>query len=345
MRHGLRLDRDPRASWADREARPYDTPLADGALPAAAADALRPLGLATIASSPFRRCLQTSGAVARGLGVAGVRVSSDLGELMVAVRRDAPACGRLEPLDDAAVAAALGDGVALAARGGDGPPWDEAPDDGARRLVTSPGPNLPYFDARAPPRLGRAPARRGASARRDRATRPNAGRSDSRPWKARRDRSPRRSRRSERSRRPTAGSSSSRTATSSAPRRRPSRGASPPARSSAGEDGAALRNGSVASTPIRPACGRLRRPRRALDALETVEDARGEASTSAQVAYDVPECGFLAFDASAGLDGAAAILAADRVLLLDGAASDGSDGSDGGAGSDGSDGSAGSDAG
>ena len=106
-------------------------------------------------------------------------------------------------------------------------------------------------------------------------------------------------------------------------------------RNSAGEDGAALRNGSVASTPMRPARGRLRRPRRALDALESVEDARGEASTSAQVAYDVPECGFLAFDASAGLDGAAAILAADRVLLLDGAASDGSDGS---AGSDGGDG-------
>ena len=153
MRHGLRLDRDPRASWADREARPYDTPLADGALPAAAADALRPLGLGTIASSPFRRCLQTAGAVARGLGVAGVRVSSDLGELMVAVRRDAPACGRLEPLDDAAVAAALGDGVALAARGGGGdPPWDEAPDVGARRFVKRPGPNLPYFDARAPRR-------------------------------------------------------------------------------------------------------------------------------------------------------------------------------------------------
>ena len=157
MRHGLRLDRDPRASWADREARPYDTPLADGALPAAAADALRPLGLATIASSPFRRCLQTAGAVARGLGVAGVRVSSDLGELMVAVRRDAPACGRLEPLDDAAVAAALGDGVALAARCGDDVPWDEAPDDGARRFVKRPGPNLPYFNARAPPRRDALP--------------------------------------------------------------------------------------------------------------------------------------------------------------------------------------------
>lgn len=222
MRHGLRLDRDPRASWSDREARPYDTPLADGALPAAAADALRPLGLATIASSPFRRCLQTAGAVARGLGVAGVRVSSDLGELMVAVRRDAPACGRLDPLDDAAVAAALGDGVALAARGGDGPPWDEAPDDGARRFV------------------------------------------------------------------------------------------------------AAVR-------ALAAAHGRL--------LVVTHGDLVGAAAQAfaGRVAYDVPECGFLAFDASAGLDGAAAILAADRVLLLDGAASDGSDGSDGSAGSDGGD--------
>ncbi|CAN0578515.1 unnamed protein product, partial [Ectocarpus sp. 12 AP-2014] len=56
--------------WPDRALRPYDSPIVDTDLPARQAKALGRLGMGSqtvIICSPFRRCLQTAGVVARTL--------------------------------------------------------------------------------------------------------------------------------------------------------------------------------------------------------------------------------------------------------------------------------------
>jgi hypothetical protein len=112
MRHSLRLDvyaaeRIPsspelQAAWPDRATRPFDTPLLPGdeavARARAAAAEMTARGgdcastelVAVIVSSPFRRCLQTAGIVARELGVARVHVDLALGEMMHHVTRMLP---------------------------------------------------------------------------------------------------------------------------------------------------------------------------------------------------------------------------------------------------------------
>lgn len=112
MRHSLRLDvyaaeRIPtspelQAAWPDRASRPFDTPLLPGdeavARARAAAAEMTARGsdgtstelVAVIVSSPFRRCLQTAGIVARELGVARVHVDLALGEMMHHVTRMLP---------------------------------------------------------------------------------------------------------------------------------------------------------------------------------------------------------------------------------------------------------------
>jgi len=138
MRHSVRLDDAvDGALWDDAGARPYDPPISDAALPGAACAALAHLRIGAVACSPFRRCVETAGHVARALGVCAVVRDARLGELMHRVR----ACGGAGPLSyrsDADVDAALGPGVA---RGGPtrgrAPNWDEAPGDGARRFLSA----------------------------------------------------------------------------------------------------------------------------------------------------------------------------------------------------------------
>jgi broad specificity phosphatase PhoE len=130
MRHSARLDGDRAflasaaaggaaalAAWPDRAARPFDTPICDDALPGAAAraaaQAVGGRGVVAIVCSPFRRTLQTAGHCARALGLARVRVHFGLGEAMYAVAKHLPADGRFSYLDAAAMADALGEGVAL----------------------------------------------------------------------------------------------------------------------------------------------------------------------------------------------------------------------------------------
>lgn len=143
MRHSVRLDADPDATWGDRETRPYDSPIVDSELPGAAAARLEALGLTAIASSPFRRCLETAGVVARALGIGAVHVHFGLGELMHQVRACARGFERVEeleelvPLSDADADAALGAGVALASRVSGDVEWREGVDAGQARFLAA----------------------------------------------------------------------------------------------------------------------------------------------------------------------------------------------------------------
>jgi broad specificity phosphatase PhoE len=94
MRHSVRADSKSGALWPDCSSRPYDPPIIDSELPQRAAlELVRALGGSKIhreiriVSSPFRRCLQTAGIVARALEVASVDVHLSLGEAMVHVAR------------------------------------------------------------------------------------------------------------------------------------------------------------------------------------------------------------------------------------------------------------------
>ena len=91
MRHSERLDDEydmakkdwnsiPKELWLDRLERPYDTPIVLTELPQDAAKKLLKYHIAKIVSSPFRRCLQTAGVLARELGVRQVTVKNTLGE-------------------------------------------------------------------------------------------------------------------------------------------------------------------------------------------------------------------------------------------------------------------------
>jgi broad specificity phosphatase PhoE len=131
MRHSRRLDEDSAATWVDKATRPYDTPIADRDLPVATATELRARGIpvSAIVSSPFRRCLNTAGEVARTLGIREVSVDMALAEMMEQVRLTLARCGSaataVEYLDEAAMQAELGDGVALAGVTGVAPPLAE----------------------------------------------------------------------------------------------------------------------------------------------------------------------------------------------------------------------------
>lgn len=77
--------------WPDKALRPYDSPIVDMDLPARQAQELVQHGFGKdtlILCSPFRRCLQTAGVVARTLGVAGVTVHLEIGERMDKVRKE-----------------------------------------------------------------------------------------------------------------------------------------------------------------------------------------------------------------------------------------------------------------
>ncbi|KAJ1445704.1 hypothetical protein M885DRAFT_291509 [Pelagophyceae sp. CCMP2097] len=90
MRHSVRVDADEAATWDDRHIRPYDTPISDFGLPLREAAKLRTYGVVAIVSSPFRRCLQTAGVLARALKVDAVTVHDGLGELMHQVEKRGP---------------------------------------------------------------------------------------------------------------------------------------------------------------------------------------------------------------------------------------------------------------
>ena len=90
MRHSVRLDSDATATWSDKDARPYDTPISDWRLPAEQAALLQRHSLAQfdeIVVSPFRRCLQTAGVCAQALGTSRICVDRDWGEMVPSVRR------------------------------------------------------------------------------------------------------------------------------------------------------------------------------------------------------------------------------------------------------------------
>ena len=95
VRHSARLDEASSFAqigdeqWADRFERPFDTPISDTELPRRTADALRAAGLEfdVLVSSPYRRCLQTAGILARTLGVTKIVVDNRLGEHVPAARR------------------------------------------------------------------------------------------------------------------------------------------------------------------------------------------------------------------------------------------------------------------
>lgn len=142
MRHSVRVDIDEEASWLDQSTRPYDSPISDPELPVRTAASLQRFGIGAIASSPFRRCLETAGHVARTLGVEGVSTHFGLGELMHQVRRSSasyPDVDRLTPLDDAAAAEALGQSVSLSEAVVGDVAWDESVDDGLRRFLDALG--------------------------------------------------------------------------------------------------------------------------------------------------------------------------------------------------------------
>ena len=82
-----------RCAWPDRHERPYDPPIVDWSLPAAQADTLQAFGITRMISSPFRRCLQTAGVLARALQLERVEVHRGLGEAMAMVQR----CGWPSP--------------------------------------------------------------------------------------------------------------------------------------------------------------------------------------------------------------------------------------------------------
>ncbi|CAM9750651.1 unnamed protein product [Phaeothamnion confervicola] len=94
--------------WPDRATRRYDTPIADYELPAQQAAQLRAYDLDIIVASPFRRCLQTAGAVARALGRDEVVVDLAFGERMDKVRQDTAAAATKAAANAAAADAAAG---------------------------------------------------------------------------------------------------------------------------------------------------------------------------------------------------------------------------------------------
>ena len=69
------------AAWHDKAVRPWDPPIVDWELPQRSAQLLQKFRFSVIVSSPFRRCLQTAGIVARVLKIGTVYVDNRLGEV------------------------------------------------------------------------------------------------------------------------------------------------------------------------------------------------------------------------------------------------------------------------
>lgn len=145
--------------WADQALRPYDSPIVDTDLPAQQAKELGRHGFGArtlIICSPFRRCLQTAGVVARTLGVAGVTVHLEIGERMDKVRKEIaeltqarasreedsgldskePAPG-FSYLDRMGMLEALGGGVRLEGTIGEQPPEDESGVEAKERFIAT----------------------------------------------------------------------------------------------------------------------------------------------------------------------------------------------------------------
>eukprot|EP00752_Nemacystus_decipiens_P005929 g5355.t1 len=143
--------------WTDRALRPYDSPIVDTELPARQAKELSRLGMGSetlILCSPFRRCLQTAGVVARTLGVAGVTVHLEVGERMDKVRKeiaelaltneqesDGPLGSKGIPvfsyLGEEAMREALGAGVELERIVGERPSQEESGIEAKQRFIAT----------------------------------------------------------------------------------------------------------------------------------------------------------------------------------------------------------------
>ncbi|CAM9362748.1 unnamed protein product, partial [Ectocarpus sp. 13 AM-2016] len=144
--------------WPDRALRPYDSPIVDTDLPARQAKALGRLGMGSqtvIICSPFRRCLQTAGVVARTLGVASVTVHLQVGERMDKVRKEIAelaldseersdgtfATKETVPpfsyLEEADMRSALGAGVQLEGIVGEQPPEEESGVEAKQRFIAT----------------------------------------------------------------------------------------------------------------------------------------------------------------------------------------------------------------
>lgn len=145
--------------WPDRAIRPYDSPIVDTDLPARQAKELSRHGMGSetlILCSPFRRCLQTAGVVARTLGVASVTVHLEVGERMDKVRKeiaeltlvneqqqelDGELCSKPIPvfsyLGEEAMREALGAGVELDGVIGEQPPQEESGVEAKQRFIAT----------------------------------------------------------------------------------------------------------------------------------------------------------------------------------------------------------------
>jgi broad specificity phosphatase PhoE len=96
MRHGIREDFfigprkvvDEVLNFYDKEERPYDPPLLDYDIPKLRANQLlAKYNITTIVSSPFRRCLQTAGIIAKVLSIPSVDINSYFGEKCTELRK------------------------------------------------------------------------------------------------------------------------------------------------------------------------------------------------------------------------------------------------------------------
>lgn len=144
--------------WPDKTQRPYDSPIVDTILPAQQAKELSRLGMGSqtfIVCSPFRRCLQTAGVVARTLGVASVTVHLEVGERMDKVRKEIAeltlanehesdgTLGNSQPapvfsyLEEEGMRKALGEGVQLGSVVGEQPPQDESGVEAKQRFIAT----------------------------------------------------------------------------------------------------------------------------------------------------------------------------------------------------------------
>lgn len=152
---GDELDAVP---WPDRALRPYDSPIIDTDLPARQAKELSRYGMDSqtlILCSPFRRCLQTAGVVARTLGVTGVTVDLEVGERMDKVRKEIAelalaleedsdaTLGEIQPapvftyLKEEDMREALGPGVQFERLVGEQPPEDESGVEAKHRFIAT----------------------------------------------------------------------------------------------------------------------------------------------------------------------------------------------------------------
>jgi ribosomal protein S27E len=96
MRHGIREDSiigprkvaDEVLNFYDKEERPYDPPLLDYDIPKLRANQLlAKYNITKIVSSPFRRCLQTAGIIAKVLSIPSVNINPLFGEKCTELRR------------------------------------------------------------------------------------------------------------------------------------------------------------------------------------------------------------------------------------------------------------------